>query len=129
MFGLFWGTVQVFSIFNTNFTSDDLEVDEKADATDEHNNKVEVTKTFVEKTMRDVNQTIKDGADTFLAQEYTYLTVFCVVFAIIIVCAVDAPWAVKEDGSKQAFPFTTVAFLIGAGTSMLCGLIGMKIAT
>ena len=35
------------------------------------------------------------------------------------------PWA---EGS-QAFPFTMFAFIIGAGTSMLCGYIGMKIAT
>lgn len=55
MFGLFWGTVQVFAIVNTNFTADDLEVDEEGDATDEKNNKVEITKSFVEKTMRDVN--------------------------------------------------------------------------
>ena len=27
------------------------------------------------------------------------------------------------------FPYTAFAFLIGAGTSMICGLIGMKIAT
>ena len=35
------------------------------------------------------------------------------------------PWA---EGS-QAFPFTMTAFIIGACTSMLCGYIGMKIAT
>ena len=34
------------------------------------------------------------------------------------------PWS-----SHHKFPFTMVAFLIGAGTSMLCGYIGMMIAT
>ena len=34
------------------------------------------------------------------------------------------PWA-----TDNAFPYTTIAFLVGAGTSMLCGYIGMMIAT
>ena len=36
------------------------------------------------------------------------------------------PWT-HDQGAY--FPYTTFAFLIGAGTSMLCGYIGMKIAT
>ena len=38
--------------------------------------------------------------------------------------AVDMPW-----NSANAFPYTMFAFIIGAGTSMLCGYIGMMIAT
>ena len=34
------------------------------------------------------------------------------------------PWA-----TDSKFPYTTIAFLVGAGTSMLCGYIGMMIAT
>ena len=34
------------------------------------------------------------------------------------------PW-----NSANAFPYTMVAFIVGAGTSMLCGYIGMVIAT
>ena len=52
------------------------------------------------------------------------LAIFCALFACIVLCAVDMPW-----NSPNAFPFTTIAFLIGAGTSMLCGYIGMMIAT
>ena len=81
------------------------------------------------KSMADVNQAIKDGADTFLAKEYTYLTIFCVLFAILLVCTVDMPWALKSSGESLWFPYTTFAFLIGAVTSMASGLIGMKIAT
>ena len=36
------------------------------------------------------------------------------------------PWT--QTGAR-VFPFTTVAFLIGAATSMLCGYVGMMIAT
>ena len=39
------------------------------------------------------------------------------------------PWKVLADGDQHKFPFTMFAFLVGAGTSMLCGYIGMMIAT
>jgi len=80
-------------------------------------------------TMKDVNGFIVEGADTFLKKEYTYLTYFCIVFAVVLVCAVDMPWAENEAGVQLLFPWTTFAFLIGAFTSMLCGYIGMKVAT
>lgn len=53
--------------------------------------------------------------------------VFCVLFAILLFCTVDAPWEKTEN--QSVFPFTTFAFLVGAATSMVSGLIGMKIAT
>jgi len=85
------------------------------------------------KCMKDVNKAIRDGSDTFLAKEYTYLTIFCILFAIVLVCTVDMPWEAKrgvgEEGEYLWFPYTTFAFLVGAATSMASGLIGMKIAT
>jgi len=49
-------------------------------------------------TMIDVNGFIVKGADTFLKKEYTYLTYFCIVFAVVLVCAVDMPWTENEAG-------------------------------
>jgi len=63
---------------------------------------------------------IQNGAITFLQREYTYLSVFCVAFAFLI-------YLVAEP-IDDIYPYTTVAFLIGAVTSMLCGYIGMRIA-
>ena len=57
-----------------------------------------------------------------MKKEYTYLGIFCALFATIIYFAVDY----IEEGS---FPYTTVAFLVGASTSMLAGFLGMQIAT
>ncbi len=51
---------------------------------------------------------------------------FCTLFAAVVLCAVDMPWTNTQG---KYFPYTTFAFLVGAGTSMLCGYIGMKIAT
>jgi len=77
--------------------------------------------------MVQTNEFIKEGAKTFLRKEYTYLTIFCVFFGTILLCAVDRPW--EEDHGYPAFPYTTVCFLVGAFTSMIAGYIGMMIAT
>jgi len=36
-----------------------------------------------------INGFIKDGAITFLKKEYLYLTIFCFVFGIVLLCTVD----------------------------------------
>lgn len=75
--------------------------------------------------MLEINRIVKEGAITFLRKEYTALAGFLTLFAAIVFSAVDMPWA--ED--SFIFPYTTVAFIIGAITSMVCGYVGMKIAT
>jgi len=68
--------------------------------------------------MKKIATRIRTGAITFLYQEYLYLTLFCLAFGVLIYFTAEEGWA----------PFTTVAFLIGAFTSMLCGFAGMIIA-
>ena len=70
--------------------------------------------------MLNISELIRDGAITFLKKEYTYLAVFCAGFSILLY------FLAEPEG--QWFPFTTVAFIIGALTSMACGYIGMRIA-
>ena len=60
---------------------------------------------------------IQRGANTFLMQEYSYLSVFIVLFAIVVICI---------DNFRG---YTAAAFLIGALTSLVSGYIGMYIAT
>jgi K(+)-stimulated pyrophosphate-energized sodium pump len=74
--------------------------------------------------MVEVNKAVSEGAITFLNREYCYLTIFIVFFGALICCVVDVPW-----DSDNKFPFTMVAFFVGAFNSMLAGYIGMKIAT
>ena len=67
-----------------------------------------------------------------------YLTIFSIVFAIILGVTVDAhemnphlDFKYDAEGYLPApatFPYTAVAFLIGASTSILAGYIGMRIA-
>jgi len=64
--------------------------------------------------MTKIAQTIQDGAMSFLFAEYMYMAAYVVIFSIILVVATDV--------------WTTLAFVIGAITSILCGWIGMRIA-
>jgi inorganic pyrophosphatase len=61
-----------------------------------------------------IAKTIQEGAMSFLYQEYTYMMMFIVVFSVILFFFTGIP--------------TTVAFVVGAVTSMICGYIGMLIA-
>jgi len=81
-----------------------------------------------------IGDEITSGAVSFLNKEYLYLSIFAVVFAIILGVTVDAyEMSRGGDEDKKAepstnFPYTALAFLIGAGTSILAGYIGMRIA-
>jgi inorganic pyrophosphatase len=62
-----------------------------------------------------------------LTQEYLYLGIFSAIFAFVIGATVDA----QEMGATAAptnFPYTATSYLIGSGTSILAGYIGMRIA-
>lgn len=69
--------------------------------------------------MKHISDLIADGAYTFLHEEYIYMSVFIVVFAIAISLLVE----------NKLFEFWCVfPFLLGAMTSILSGYIGMAIA-
>lgn len=70
--------------------------------------------------MLKISNSISTGANQFLHKEYGYLSVFCLLLAIILYFTVDLP--------AGLFPYTTLAFLIGAATSMVCGFVGMQTA-
>jgi len=65
-------------------------------------------------TMLKISGTISEGAMSFLFAEYKYIAVYIVAFSVVLL------WFTGVA--------TTVAFVVGALASMLCGWIGMKIA-
>ena len=77
-----------------------------------------------------IGDQITRGAISFLNQEYLYLGIFAAVFAIILGVTVDAfeMGRNETDTPPTNFPYTACAFLVGAGTSILAGYIGMRIA-
>ena len=97
---------------------------------------------------------ISDGAKAFLWAEYKILFVFIVIFGIVIFCFIGLPktcgipdpvfngtdcstespldgceWIIKNPGSCISNGLlTSIAFVVGGLTSILCGYIGMTIA-
>jgi K(+)-stimulated pyrophosphate-energized sodium pump len=69
--------------------------------------------------MEEIAKLISDGSDTFLKTEYLSISIFMVIFAIIIATIVE-----PERGTF----FITGAFLLGALTSIASGYIGMWIS-
>ncbi len=72
--------------------------------------------------MIEIQDNISVGAMTFLKREYRVLTPFVVGVALILLFALSG----KIDGLGWK---TSVAFIVGAICSSLCGFGGMKIAT
>ena len=56
-----------------------------------------------------------------------YLGLFAAVFSIVLGVTVDAQEMSADEYPTNA-PYTAIAFLIGCGTSIAAGYIGMKIA-
>lgn len=69
--------------------------------------------------MEEIAKLISDGSDTFLRTEYLSISIFMIIFAIIIATIVE-----PERGTF----FITGAFLLGATTSIASGYIGMWIS-
>nr|WP_290665700.1 sodium-translocating pyrophosphatase [Ardenticatena sp.] len=64
--------------------------------------------------MQQIASAVQEGATAFLRREYTYLTVFVVIVAVLLAVAIA--------------PLTAFNFIVGAITSALTGFIGMNIA-
>jgi Na+/H+-translocating membrane pyrophosphatase len=53
--------------------------------------------------------------------------VWLIFFSLVVLIAVDQPW--RKDHTYKHIPYTMIAYLIGAMTSMSAGIVGMSIAT
>jgi len=70
----------------------------------------------------DISSYIRTGADAFLLAEYTYLAIFLVVFAGLLLLIIGIGHNITVAG------FAVISYIIGAATSVLSGFIGMRIA-
>jgi Na+/H+-translocating membrane pyrophosphatase len=62
-----------------------------------------------------------------LKKEYTFLWIWLLFFSLVVLIAVDQPW--RDDRTCKRIPYTMIAYLVGATTSMSAGTVGMLIAT
>lgn len=74
-----------------------------------------------------VGDLVTKGAIQFLAQEYLYLGIFSGLFAVVLGLTVDWQEMSRNEAATN-FPYTAIAFLVGSGTSILAGYLGMRIA-
>jgi K(+)-stimulated pyrophosphate-energized sodium pump len=83
--------------------------------------------------MQDVADTIREGADAFVKRQYTTIGLLALVAAVVI----GAVIGIVENKDVADVPalaglqlgvLTGLAFLVGAGCSMLAGIIGMTIS-
>jgi len=83
--------------------------------------------------MVDVADTIREGADAFVKRQYTTIGLLALAASVIIgaiIAVVETP-AVADVPSLAGVPIgvlTAIAFLVGAGCSMLSGIIGMQVS-
>ena len=75
--------------------------------------------------LRKIHAAIAEGAMAFLKQEYKFMAIFMVLFAIVIALLIDD----KHTTNVNEGIYTAVAFIFGAIISIASGYIGMKIAT
>ena len=72
-------------------------------------------------TMRDIAQSVREGAMAYLRQQYKVVSIVFVVLCLIFIFM-----AFVLDAQNRVIPF---AFLTGGFFSGLCGFLGMKTAT
>ena len=85
--------------------------------------KIDVTKNIDEATLKQMNKissAIADGAMTFLKVEYKYISIFVVIFTILIILLLDDPHTPFNDGL-----YTAIAFVFGSVISLVAGYSGM----
>ncbi len=83
--------------------------------------------------MQDVGDTIREGADAFVKRQYSTIGILALVAAIVIgiVISLVETKDVADVPALAGGPIgimTAFAFLVGAGCSMLSGIIGMTIS-
>ena len=123
LLGLVWAIINTVLILRIKVQQTPGESQKEFKSNDEEEN------TFVEVNrmamVESIGLKIEKGANAFLFQEYSIMSIFVVVFGIIVLLVVDF------FGSKSGFQptfYAFFAFVIGSFTSMLCGYIGMAIA-
>jgi K(+)-stimulated pyrophosphate-energized sodium pump len=77
--------------------------------------------------MKEIAAAIRTGANAFLRREYTVLTMFVIVVAVLIMVFLPAPIWSTSDPLKNIGLGT--AYMFGAFCSALAGLLGMNVAT
>lgn len=110
LLAIFWAIFNIFAITQISFKS--------------HGNTEALLSSQKIQDIIQIGSRIQQGASSFLKAEYSIMGVFILVFSLVVFFLVDF-YGNKLEGLHF---YCTSAFVAGAITSILCGLIGMKIA-
>ena len=122
LFSILWGIVNVCLIKRIDMT-DHRAVEEVMSKEQEQT----AFASDVMKQMTFIGAKITEGAISFLKQEYMYLGIFSIAFAVVLTVSVDLQEMTRADYAT-GFPFTALSFLVGSLTSIVAGYVGMRIA-
>ncbi len=84
-----------------------------------------------DETMRSIAEQIQIGAAAFLRREYTFIAVFVVVVAVVLLVFRDLDVLDKLDsgsGNLTDLPRFAIAYIVGAIASATAGYVGMYVA-
>ena len=84
-----------------------------------------------DETMRSIAEQIQIGAAAFLRREYTFIAIFVVVVAVVLLVFRDLDVLDKLDsgsGNLTDLPRFAIAYIVGAIASAAAGYVGMYIA-
>jgi inorganic pyrophosphatase len=132
LFSIFWGVVNAVLVRGVDMNdvtpiNKALDEDpEKATAINSENENGESPAMVILNQIKFIGDKVTEGAISFLAEEYLYLGIFSAIFAIILGVTVD--WQEMTSEVPTNFPYTATAYIIGSGTSIVAGYVGMRIA-
>ncbi|MHA1377957.1 MAG: sodium-translocating pyrophosphatase [Candidatus Helarchaeota archaeon] len=72
--------------------------------------------------MKEIANSIREGAQAFINREYKTILIFSIIIAILLYFALDF----TQNGG---IPFTIISFFVGLGLSLTTGRIGVYVAT
>merc|ERR1719401_2916053 len=105
--GLLWSAKEWVAVSN-------VKIDGHPDLLSKQDSKASSQAKEIVEEMTKIAATISAGAMSFLMAEYLYMAVYIVLFSVILFFFTGVP--------------TTISFVVGSITSILCGWIGMRIA-
>ena len=114
--GLVWAAWQFWILTGTKIDMPHTGDEEKTSLSQTHTTSRQL------RLLKEVHNAISTGAEAFLRAEYGYCGAFIFVFAIVIYSLIS--WG----QTPTLGAWTTLAFVMGALTSILSGYIGMKVA-
>jgi K(+)-stimulated pyrophosphate-energized sodium pump len=79
--------------------------------------------------MVEIYDAIRAGSYAYLKQQYKTIISVAVVLAIVLFAVFDLPYLTNPTPTAPFFPYSSLAFLLGSGMSLLSGFIGMYTST